>query len=197
MIMALVRAALLGAALLVAACGGSPNFYLLPAPAPQTRAASPVASVSVAEISLPAYADSVEIATLTADGALAASTRELWADTPRRALTRHLVAALEARLGARVAAEPWPEFERPGRRVEVFADQLIGAESPERPLRFSGQYLILAPESGRIVRSGRFDIAVTPTGPGYLALAEAHATAVERLADEIAAAIRGVDPVGV
>lgn len=194
--MALTRAALLGAALLLAACGGSPTFYLLPAPAPApvARAASPVGSISVAEISLPAYAESVEIATLTEDGALAASTRDLWADTPRRALTRHLVAALEARLGARVAAEPWPEFERPGRRVEVFADQLIGAESPDRPLRFTGQYLIVAPESGRIVRSGRFDIAVTPAGPGYRALAEAHAAAVERLADEIAAAIRGLAP---
>ncbi len=175
--------------LALTACG-SPDYYLLPAPQAQpARLASPVSTVSVAEISLPAYAEAIEIATETAPGTLKLDGSASWADTPRRSLTRHLIAALEARLTAKVAAEPWPGFDRPGLSVEVTVDRLIGG--PETPLVFSGQYVIVAPDSGRIFASERFAISVPAQNAGFTGLAAAHALAIERLADDIAARMAG------
>ncbi len=60
-----MRASLLAvAALALAACAGQPDFFLLPSPQPVAQRASPVGSIAVAEISLPAYADAMEIAVL-------------------------------------------------------------------------------------------------------------------------------------
>ena len=65
---------------------------------PGAQPASPVGSIVVADLSLPAYADALEVASLTAPGTLGLTKRSLWADTPQRALTRHLAAALDDRL---------------------------------------------------------------------------------------------------
>lgn len=189
-----MRAAPLAAAvtLALAACAANPDYYLLPPPQPAARMSSPVASVAVAEINLPAYADALEIAVLATPGSASLDRSALWADTPRRALTRHLVAALEARLAARVAAEPWPGFDQAGLRVEVIADRMIGA--PGGAVEFAGQYIIVAPESGRIVAIDRFRVVAATGGEGNAALLAAHGRAVEELADRIAARITGRAP---
>ena len=184
-----MRQLILPAVLLLAACGADPDYYLLPPPAAQPRAAAPVSTIGIAEINLPTYAESVQIATLADTGRITVDADNLWADTPRRALTRHLVAALQTRLNAQIAAEPWPGFDRPALRVEVIADRMIGG--PGVPLRFSGQYLIVSNDSGRITASNRFAIDVPVEGEGYPALMSAHARAIELLADELAATIRG------
>jgi uncharacterized lipoprotein YmbA len=179
----------LGLAVLLLAGCADPAYYLLPPVADAARAPAPAASVAVADISLPAYAEALEIASLTAPGTVGLDKRSLWADTPRRALTRHLAAALEARLGTRVGTEPWPGFDAPGLRVEVTVDRLIGA--PGGSLDFAGQYAIAAPGSGRLVAMERFAIRVPPQGEGYPGLLAAHARAVETLADRIAASVAG------
>ena len=179
---------MIAAALALGACA-NPDYYLLPPPQPVARLAAPVSSIAVAEISLPAYAEALEIATLAGPGAVTLNKNALWADTPRRALTRHLVAALEARLRARVGTEPWPAFDGPGLRVEVIADRFVGA--PGGTVEFAGQYIVVDNDSGRITASDRFAIAVPTGGGGYEALMAAHARAVEQLADMIAARITG------
>ncbi len=179
---------LAAAGLLLAACG-APSYFLLPAPPAATRTASPVSSIAVADISLPAYAAALEIPSLTGPETLHLDKKSLWADMPQRALTRHLAAALEARLGADVGTEPWPGFDAPGLRVEVTVDRMIGA--PGGGLDFSGQYAIVAPSSGRIVAFDRFAISVPPQGAGYPGLLADHARAIEALADRIAASISG------
>lgn len=176
-----------GAALALAACGGSPDYYLLAPPEPAARAASAARSIAVADIGLPAYAEATEIAAIGPSGAVTLDRDSLWADTPRRALTRHLVAALQARLDAIVGTEPWPGFDQPGLRVEVAVDRMIGA--PEMPLKFTGQYVIVSPSSGRILASERFAVTLPPPGPGYQGLIDAHGRAIEALADTIAARI--------
>ena len=177
------------AALALAACGGNPDFYLLPPPAPAARVGAPVATVSVADIGLPSYAEAAEIAILTDTGAVRLERDAAWADTPRRALTRHLAAALEARLGASVIPEPWPGFDPPALRIEVAVDRIIGA--PETGLEFSGQYVILTPASGRIFAARRFAIVLPPAEPGNAGLLALHARAMDRLADDISARIAG------
>jgi uncharacterized lipoprotein YmbA len=182
-----MRLPLLVALLALPACA-DPDYFLLPAPAGTARQAQ-AGSVAVAELSLPSYAEAIEIATLTAPGQLDLLKNALWADTPRRALTRHLVAALEARVGGPVLTEPWPAFDPPARRVEVMVDRMIGA--PGGTLEFGGQFTVVAPESGRLLAAERFAIAVPPQGEGYPGLLAAHARAVEQLADRIAARIAG------
>jgi uncharacterized protein len=179
---------LLAAALALAACA-APDYYLLP-PAPAVaRQASPVRTIVVADLNLPAYAGALEIAELTGPDTLRLAKRSLWADTPPRALTRHLAAALEARLGAEVATEPWPGFDSPGLRVEVTVDRMIGA--PGTGLEFAGQYAVVAPQSGSLVALRRFAFTVPPQGGGYPGLMAAHSRAMEALADRIAASISG------
>lgn len=174
----------LAAALALAACAGRPDYFLTPPPAQVDGGRAPAGAVAVADMSLPAYAETVEIAVLTGTGAVQLSKEALWADTPRRAMTRHLVAALQARLATQIATEPWPAYDPPDLRVEVFVDRMIGA--PEGPFQFSGQYVIVSPTSGRVVASDRFAISQT-AGAGYQGLIDAHARAVESLADQIAA----------
>ena len=186
--LAAFRAAFLTAALALGACA-SPEYHLIPPPTPVARAPSPAASLAVADISLPSYAEALEIAVLTETGAVTLEDNALWADTPRRALTRQLVAALQQRLSGRIGAEPWPGFDGPALRVEVVVDRMIGA--PAKPLEFAGQYIVTAPGSGRITASNRFAIGVPPQGDGYAALLAAHALAIDALADRIAASVTG------
>ncbi len=178
------------ACLALGACAGPPTYFLLPpTSAAVSRQASPVGSISVADINLPAYANALEIAALTGPGALKLDKTALWADLPQRAMTRNLAAALEARLRARVGTEPWPGFDSPGLRVEVIVDRMIGATGGG--LDFAGQYDIVAPESGRVVAFERFSISVPAQGEGYPGLLAAHTRAIEQLADRIAASIKG------
>lgn len=186
-----MRRTLFALPLLLAACG-SPDLYLTP-PAPQSgRIGGAGAGLAVAEMNLPTYAEAIEIAQLGPGGAVTQDKAALWADTPRRALTRHLIAALQARLSGQIASEPWPAYDPPGLRVEVFVDRMIGA--PEGPFQFSGQYVIVSPASGRIVSTDRFAITIQ-AGPGPQGLIDAHARAVESLADQIAARVTG-RPIG-
>jgi uncharacterized lipoprotein YmbA len=175
-------------ALTLAACG-APAYYLLPPPSAAARQASPAGSVVVADISVPTYVEALEIASLSGPETLDLSKKSLWADNPRRALTRHLAAALDARLAARVGTEPWPAFDAPGLRVEVIVDRMIGA--PGGTLDFTGQYAIVSPTSGALRALDRFAITVPVADGGYPALMAAHAQAIDRLADRVAASIGG------
>jgi uncharacterized protein len=186
-----MRLACLAALFALAACG-QPAYYLLPTPQPAPSRGAPVGSVVVADLNLPAYVDALEVATLDGPGTIALPKRSLWADTPRRALTRHLAAALDDRLGARVGTEPWPGFDAPGLRVEVTVDRMIGAL--DGSLDFAGQYFVVSPTSGRILTLERFTITVPPQGEGYPGLMAAHARALDTLADRIAASVGGGVP---
>ena len=175
-------------ALLLAACG-APAYYLLPPPSAAARQSSPAGSIVVADVAVPTYVEALEIASLTGPETVDLAKRSLWADSPRRALTRHLAAALDARLAARVATEPWPAFDAPGLRVEVIVDRMIGA--PGGTLDFTGQYAIVSPSSGTLRALDRFVIAVPVADGGYPALMAAHARAMDLLADRITAGIAG------
>ena len=181
--------ALLLAALGLAGCGATPDYFLLPAPRPAQQVSSPVGSIVVADMSLPAYASALEIASLTAPGVVGLDKAQLWADTPQRALTRQLSTALGERLRARVGTEPWPGFDSPGLRVEVTVDRFIGAEGGA--LDFAGQYFLISPSSGQITGGDRFAFSVPSQGEGYPGLLAAHAVAIDLLAARIAGSVTG------
>lgn len=172
---------LLALAVLVAGCGSSPNYYLLPPTEPAAPSAAAARTLAVAEVGLPSYAEAAEIALLGPDGVVSVDDDALWADEPRRAMTRHLIAALQTRLDAEIGGEPWPELERPELRLEVIADRMIAG--PDGRLHFTGAYNIVAPESGRFVAADRFALAIPIRGEGYPALLAAHARALDTLAD--------------
>jgi uncharacterized lipoprotein YmbA len=171
----------------LSACGAS-DYYLLPPEATTAPARSSRTSLVVMDVDLPAYAGALEIAALGQGGAVTLSKDALWADTPQRALTRHLVAALQRRLGGQVAADPWPAYDPPAFQLRVVVDRMIGA--PDTALDFAGQYILVS-SSGAMVASDRFQITVPPQGPGYPGLLADHARAVELLADQIATRIAG------
>ena len=158
-------------ALLLSACGSGPDYYMLPAQGrPPVQYPAPVSGIVVTEISLPSYADALEIAALQENGALKLERGVSWADEPRRALTRHLAAALAARLVTQVTPDPWPGFSTdPDLRVDVAADRLIGSEGGG--VDFEGQYFIVRSSTGSIFASERFRINVPPQGAGYGGLA--------------------------
>lgn len=177
-------------AILVLAACGSETAYLLPPNSPVTqRASSPVNGISIADVNLPAYASELEIAAISGPETVTLHEYDLWADDPRRAVTRHLAAALGTRINTHVITEPWPGFDPPGLRVEVAVDRMIGAESGG--VELTGQYVITSPESGRITAVDRFNITIEPQGEGFPGLMAAQARAIEALASRIASRITG------
>lgn len=184
-----VRAVLILPLLAALSACGAPDYYLLPPETAAAPARSGRVSLAVADIDLPAYAGALEIAAVGQGGAVRLEQRALWADTPQRALTRHLVSSLQRRLGGQVMADPWPAFDPPALQLRVVVDRMIGG--PGTTLDFAGQYILVSSASGGIVASDRFGIQVPTEAPGYGGLLAAHARAVESLADQIAARISG------
>ena len=178
----------LAALMALGACASETAYLLPPAPATQ-RLPSPVRGIALADVNLPAYVSNVEIAGLVGPETVKLHESELWADDPTRAVTRHLAAALEARLATHVITDPWPGYKSPGLRVEVAVDRLIGA--PAGAVEFAGQYVMLDPESGRITATDRFAITIPPQGEGFPGMMAGEARAIEALADRIAARISG------
>lgn len=174
-------------AAILAGCAADPDYYLLPPPQPAEPTAVAAHTIMVMEFGLPGYAEAAEIALLGENGAVEVNDAALWADAPRRALTRHMIVALQARLEAEVAGDPWPGFDRPDLQVEVVVDRMIGV--PGGVLQFAGTYSILSPDGVRSGASERFALAVPIPGAGYPALLAAHARAVDALADLVAARI--------
>ena len=177
-------------ALALAACGGRPG--LLPAAAGRAAARARrrrSARVAVADISLPAYADALEIAVADRPGHRRAR--------QGRALGRH--AAPRADPPSRRGARGPPRRPRRHRALARLrrprpAGRGDGRPHGRRPRR---RPRLRRPVRDRLavqrplVASDRFAITIPPQGEGYPGLIAAHARAIEALADRIAASIAG------
>ena len=183
------------AGLVLAGCSilRPPQLFLMePAPAAErTVAGLETRLIVVPRLSLPAYAADTRIAVLTADEAgmpaVAQAGDRVWADAPERALTIGLSRALAARTGAPVLAEPWPVEAVPDLKIEVVVDRLLGAEGGA--LALTGVYRVIDLRRNGLAIVRDFDIAAEAPGPGIEGLAAAHALALGRLADAVAAAL--------
>ena len=182
--MIFLRPALLGFALTLAACGGTPDLYSVTPPPVTEKVRISFRSVEVRDVSLPTYAAADEIAVQDGTGKLVTDGNTLWADSPERAVALELAGNLARLSGARVASEPWPFEAFPDARLDVrFESLLAGADGQ---FRASGQYFV-GVSDGRRERSGLFKLAVPfdPSG-GPQAIAQVRGQVILDLATNIA-----------
>lgn len=162
---------LIGLSLTLAACGGTPDRYVVAPPAVTQSAGIGFKSVEVRDVSLPVYAAADEISVEDVDGKLVTDKEVLWADSPERAVGLELARNLTVLTGARVASEPWPFDASADARLEVRFESLVA--NADGQFRTSGQYFV-GVDDGRRERSGLFDLAVPydiKGGPQAIAVA--------------------------
>lgn len=175
---------MIGAALLLSACGGTPDLYSVTPPAVTETLRIGFRSVEIRDVSLPTYAAADEIALQDDTGKLVTDGQTLWADSPERAVALELAGNLARLSGARIASEPWPFEELPDARLDVRFETLLAGAAGQ--VRASGQYFVAVPD-GRRERSGLFDLSVPfdPAG-GPQAIAAARGQIVLDLAKYLA-----------
>lgn len=179
-----LKSAVAAAALVLSACGSTPDFYPVTPPDVTETIGISFRSVEVRDVSLPTYAASDEIAVEDGNGKLLTDSSMLWADSPRRAVSLELSGHLARLTGRRIAPEPWPFEEFPQARLDLrFETLLAGADGQYRA---KGQYFVAVADGGR-ERSGLFDLSVPfdPAG-GPQAIAAARGQVVLDLARYIA-----------
>lgn len=181
--MTLLKPALMGFALTLAACGATPDRYAVTPPPVTEKQRVAFRAVEVRDVSLPTYAAADEITREDASGKLVSDTSVLWADSPERAVALELSRTLAQLTGARVASQPWPFEAFPDARLEVrFESLLAGADGT---FRATGQYFVGVTD-GRRERSGLFDLSVQMAGSAPQDIAAARGQIIADLARFIA-----------
>lgn len=158
--------------------------YLIDPPAMTDRVPDRLGSAELKDVSLPEYASGQEVAFQTADGAVRSTPKNLWADTPQRAVTLALARAISDASGAVVIGEPWPLAEPPKRVLEVRVERALA--QADNVYRLSGRYFVANDRSGASNYARAFDIAVPMGGAGPGATAAALSQAIALLGRQIA-----------
>lgn len=175
------------AALVLAACSPA-NVAQYEIQMPAVAPARPARiMIEVAEVSLPLYAQSQEIAVADAAGAIRTDPDKLWADDMQRAVSLALAESLMRHSGAVVAAEPWPLLDRAEARLDVRVKTLVAGVDGQ--LRFAGQYFLVFDDARR-PRINWFDLSVPLPRISAAAVSRATGLAIDGLAQEIAGKIR-------
>lgn len=159
--------------------------YLIEAPPVSREMPDRIGTAELLEVSLPEYAAAGEIAWQTADGAVRAGGRELWADDPKRGVTLTLARAISDVSGATVIAEPWPLAQPPRHRLDVRVERALAGS--DGVFRLSGRYFLSDDRLSGSNLARSFDIRVPLAGEGPAAIAQAQAAALGQLARQIAA----------
>ncbi len=159
--------------------------YLIEAPPAARELPNRIGTAELLEVSLPEYAAAGEVAWQSADGAVRAGGRELWADDPKRAVSLTLARAISDVSGATVIAEPWPLAEPPRHRLDVRVERALAGS--DGVYRLSGRYFLSDERLSGSNLARSFDIRVPLAGEGPGPIAQAQAAALGRLARQIAA----------
>lgn len=166
---------------------GKNTLYLFEADTSQARVSTNVRSIEIRDVNLPDYASAQEIMVLSEDGKIVSGGKNLWADTPPRAIAAALGRNLSEITGAVTASEPWPLAQYPDIRLVVRVDQMIADAS--EGFRMSGQYFITPDGRNFRERAVRFSINEPIVGDDYAAYADAASRVVLALSEQIAAQI--------
>ncbi|PWK57429.1 hypothetical protein C8D95_10271 [Silicimonas algicola] len=179
------------AALALAGCGddGGPVRYSASEPVQTSRVSIPMASVSLREVSLPAYASEEGIAVSNGAGAITTGPNSIWADDPTRAVTLRLTNALADLTGRLVASEPWPFRDEPETMVEVRVEEFVAEAGGQFVAQ--GRYYVAHNDEARTEKALSFRITepFDPAG-GFIAIAAARTRVISALARDIA--VRGL-----
>ncbi len=178
---------LLGVALVLGACGGNEDLFVLPRATPASEVAVRVQSIEVRDVVVPAYVADANILVQDADGALRPLGGALWADDPRTGITQALATRLDLGTSATAAAEPWPLFDGPDLRVQVIVERMIARA--DGLFEFSGQFAVVSPSGAQRDFLRRFDITTPHEGANPQSVADALGRALALLSDQITASI--------
>lgn len=145
----------------------------------------PLRTVSVREVTLPAYATEEGIAISDGAGAITTTPDNLWADDATRAVTLRLTNALADITGRQVASDPWPFRDDPDAVVDVRFESFVAVAAGQ--FEASGRYYVAQSSEDRRDHAHGFRI-VQPYRPGggFPAIAEARAKVIATLAEDIA-----------
>lgn len=178
----------LAVALFLAACGSAPkeSFYTLSAPAPVEAATAATFSVVVGPVSVPDSVDRTPMVIRTGPNQVDIADLHRWAEPLKAAIPRVLAAHLARELpGARVGASRQAAGGESDYRVAVDVSRFESSFSEGATLEAA--WAISA--KGGTVR-GRTVAREAATPGDYAGLASAHSRALEKVAREIAAALR-------
>ncbi len=162
------------AVMLLTACGSGPppRLYLLEAQfleqtservleegvEEEARTAPGLSPLGVARVTLPGYASSAQIASLSANGTVTQEGGHRWAEEPAVAISRLLVNRLRERANTTVLSEPWPRDYQPSARVEVVFDRLL--REPRGGADMSGQILLLSSDGRTLLKTVPFEFVL-------------------------------------
>lgn len=182
----LIPAALLTAVLAACASPEPLRYAVDPVAAPTERVRVSADTVSIAEVSLPAYAKETGLFVEGEGGALRAIPGADWGDEPERAMANTLVDTLAGLTGADVAAEPWPLGGVPEAEVRVrVAEMVAGADG----VTMSGYFSIRRDRARDRNTIERFSLDAPLASPAPADVVDAHTAVWRDLARVIANAL--------
>ncbi len=117
------------AMLFVVGCGGAEQEFLLSVPSSSiSTARAHVAQIGVDQVAVPDYLHSNKIPQEEAPGQLSYCDSAVWASTPEKALTNHLIRYLQKRFATpNVHRFPWDIEKSTGVRLKVVVNRFIYA----------------------------------------------------------------------
>lgn len=148
------------------------------------RTSTSARTISIAEVSLPAYAKEQRIIIQNANGALVPLPDADWADEQERAMTYALVRNLSEISNAQVAADPWPLGGIPEAEVKVRVETMLFDRNGVMTL--SGQFTVRRDEleSRNTIEPFRIQTSARSIAPDDIV--QAHGAAWTKLAELIA-----------
>ena len=185
-------AALVTATLLLLAaggCGSTPKtqFYTLGSglAAPETVPAQAGYRVAVGPVTVPDVVDRPQLVVRLVPNRVELLEQHRWAEPLKSEIPRVIAADLTRLLGAEVSAESRGMDAEYHVRIEIGSFESLPGDGVALDALWS-----VRPRAAGAGSTGRTALRVAAEGPGYEALAAAHANALAQLSRDIAAAIR-------
>ncbi len=155
------------------------RYYLLTDPQPGSVASSSATPLSLAELALPMYLQSRNMAVVAGTTQVRGARGHRWAEPLADGVRRYLEGALAPTLEDASTMQ-----------LDVAVRHLHGSEAGTVVLDLD--WRIRERGSDKPLRSGRFDDSIEQDGPGYEALVLAHRVLLQRFVDHVEGAAGGL-----